>query len=118
MGIMMAVNSVVSHEMGAARFDRISHSVRESLWMGLGVGIAGCLAANLCTLVFDHIGLEAAVAERASTFLPETRSSLNLGRRARLATPAFVSPWQTSNVIRSSESIVDNSSGVRSVIVV
>jgi MATE family multidrug resistance protein len=69
MGIMMAVNSVVSHEMGAVRYDRISHSVRESLWMGAGVGIAGCLAANLCTLVFDHIGLDAAVAGRASAFL-------------------------------------------------
>jgi len=69
MGVMMAVNSVVAHEMGAGRFDRISHSVRESLWMGLIVGIAGCLAANACALLFDHIGLEQAVAERAKTFL-------------------------------------------------
>jgi MATE family multidrug resistance protein len=43
--------------------------VRESLWMGLGVGVAGCLAANLCTLLFDHIGLDQAVADRASAFL-------------------------------------------------
>lgn len=69
MGVMMAVNSVVAHEMGAGRFDRISHSVRESLWMGLLVGIAGCAAANLCALLFDHIGLEQAVADRAKTFL-------------------------------------------------
>ncbi|ALK96226.1 multidrug transporter MATE [Massilia sp. WF1] len=69
MGIMMAVNSVVAHEMGAGRFDRISHSVRESLWMGLIVGVAGCLAANACALLFDHIGLEQAVADRAKTFL-------------------------------------------------
>jgi MATE family multidrug resistance protein len=69
MGVMMAVNSVVSHEMGAGRFDKISHSVRESLWLGLIVGIVGCLAANLCTLLFDHIGLEPAVAGRASIFL-------------------------------------------------
>lgn len=69
MGIMMAVNSVVAHEMGAGRFDRISHSVRESLWLGLGVGLAGCLAANLCALLFDHIGLAPAVAQRAKTFL-------------------------------------------------
>ena len=69
MGVMMAVNSVVAHEMGAGRFDKISHSVRESLWMGAIVGIVGCLAANACTLLFDHIGLEAAVAERAKTFL-------------------------------------------------
>ncbi|WP_323143879.1 MATE family efflux transporter [Massilia phyllosphaerae] len=69
MGVMMAVNSVVAHEMGAGRFDKISHSVRESLWMGAIVGIVGCLAANACTRLFDHIGLEAAVAERAKIFL-------------------------------------------------
>jgi MATE family multidrug resistance protein len=69
MGVMMAVNSVVSHEMGAGRYDKISHSVRESLWMGLLVGLAGCLAANACALLFDHIGLEQAVADRAKTFL-------------------------------------------------
>jgi MATE family multidrug resistance protein len=69
MGVMMAVNSVVAHEMGAGRFDRIAHSVRESLWLGVIVGLAGCLAANACALLFDHIGLEPAVADRAKTFL-------------------------------------------------
>jgi MATE family multidrug resistance protein len=69
MGVMMAINTVVAHEMGAGRNDRIAHSVREALWMGLGVGLAGCLAANLCTLLFDRVGLEQAVADRASTFL-------------------------------------------------
>jgi MATE family multidrug resistance protein len=69
MGIMMAVNSVVAHEMGAGRFDRISHSVRESLWMGAIVGVVGMLAANLCALLFDHIGLAPEVAGRAKTFL-------------------------------------------------
>jgi len=69
MGVMMAINTVVAHEMGAGRNDRISHAVRESLWMGLIVGVAGCVAANLCTLLFDHVGLEQAVADRASNFL-------------------------------------------------
>jgi MATE family multidrug resistance protein len=69
MGVMMAINTVVAHEMGAGRNDRIAHSVRESLWMGVIVGIVGCLAANLCTLLFDHVGLDQAVADRASTFL-------------------------------------------------
>jgi MATE family multidrug resistance protein len=55
--------------MGAGRFDKISHSVRESLWLGAGVGLAGCLAANLCALLFDHIGLDPAVAARAKSFL-------------------------------------------------
>jgi MATE family multidrug resistance protein len=69
MGVMMAINTVVAHEIGAARHDKIPHSVRAALWKGLIVGLAGCVAANLCTLLFDHIGLDAHVADRASTFL-------------------------------------------------
>jgi MATE family multidrug resistance protein len=69
MGIMMAINTVVAHEVGAARFDKIPHSVRQALWKGLIVGVVACLLANLCTLLFDHIGMEAAVADRASKFL-------------------------------------------------
>jgi multidrug resistance protein, MATE family len=69
MGVMMAINTVVAHEIGAASYDKIPHSVRSSLWKGAIVGIVACVFANLCTLLFDHIGLDAAVAGRASTFL-------------------------------------------------
>jgi MATE family multidrug resistance protein len=69
MGVMMAINTVVAHEMGAGRNDQIPHSVRAALWKGLIVGLVGCLVANLCTLLFDHIGLDAHVADRASLFL-------------------------------------------------
>lgn len=69
MGTMMAINTVVAHEMGGARFDKIPHSVRQSLWKGLFVGLVACAFANLCTLLFDHIGLESDVAARAKTFL-------------------------------------------------
>ena len=69
MGIMMAINTVVAHEVGAARFDKIPHSVRQALWKGAGIGLLACLAANLCTLLFDHIGMEQAVVERAALFL-------------------------------------------------
>jgi MATE family multidrug resistance protein len=69
MGTMMAINTVVAHEMGGGRFDKIPHSVRQSLWKGLIVGLVGCAFANLCTLLFDHIGLEHDVARRASIFL-------------------------------------------------
>lgn len=69
MGIMMAINTVVAHEMGAANYHLIPHSVRQSLWMGLGVGILGCAAANLAALLFDHIGLAQAVNDKASLFL-------------------------------------------------
>ena len=69
MGVMMAINTVVAHETGAAEFARIPHVVRQSLWEGLGVGLVACLATNLATLVFDHIGLAPAVNANASLFL-------------------------------------------------
>lgn len=68
-GIMMAINTLVAHEIGAARHDRVPHSVRQAMWKGLLVGLVGCLFANLCTLLFDHIGMDAHVADRASLFL-------------------------------------------------
>ena len=69
MGVMMAINTVVAHEMGAANYHLIGHSVRQSLWKGVGVGLLACAAANLATLLFDHIGLDQAVNDTASMFL-------------------------------------------------
>ncbi|WP_426208297.1 MATE family efflux transporter [Massilia sp. TWP1-3-3] len=69
MGVMMAINSVVAHEIGAGQFGSIAHTVRQALWKGLGVGLLACIAANLATLLFDHIGLDAEVNANASRFL-------------------------------------------------
>ena len=69
MGTMMSINTVVAHEIGAGRYDKIPHSVRQALWKGLFVGLLACLAANLCTLLFYHVGMERAVADRAALFL-------------------------------------------------
>ncbi len=69
MGTMMAINTVVAHEIGAARHDQVPHSVRQSLWKGVLVGLVAMLFANLCTLLFDHVGLDKHVADRASLFL-------------------------------------------------
>ncbi|MBC7453844.1 MAG: MATE family efflux transporter [Massilia sp.] len=69
MGVMMAINTVVAHDIGAARFARIPHMVRQALWKGLGVGLLACLAANLATLLFNHIGLDQAVNDSASMFV-------------------------------------------------
>jgi MATE family multidrug resistance protein len=68
MGIMMAVNSVVAHEMGAGRFDKIR--IRCANRCGWARSSACRLPGGQpCTLLFDHIGLEQAVADRAKTFL-------------------------------------------------
>jgi MATE family multidrug resistance protein len=69
MGAMMAINTVVAHEIGAARYDQIPHSVRQSMWKGLLVGLVACAVANLATLVFDHIGLEPQVKASAKMFV-------------------------------------------------
>ena len=68
MGIMIAINTVVAHEVGAGRFDAIGHSVRQSLWKGAGVGLIACAATNACALLFSHIGLDSAVAAQAALF--------------------------------------------------
>ncbi|MDC8757449.1 MATE family efflux transporter [Janthinobacterium fluminis] len=69
LGIMMAINSIVAHEFGAERLARVPHIVRQSLWKGFAVGLAGCALANLATVVFDHLYLSAAVNAKASLFV-------------------------------------------------
>ncbi|UGQ47526.1 MATE family efflux transporter [Massilia endophytica] len=68
-GIMMAVNTVVAHEVGAGAFGTIPHTVRQALWKGLGVGVISAIAANLATLLFDHLYLAPEVNARASMFV-------------------------------------------------
>lgn len=69
MGVMMAINTVVAHEVGAGRFDAIGHAVRQSLWKGLGVGMIACAATNASALLFFHLGLAPAVAAQAALFV-------------------------------------------------
>lgn len=69
MGIMMAVNAVISHEVGAEQYERVPHIVRQSLWLGLGVGLIACLLLNASTLVFSYLQLQPEVQEKASRFV-------------------------------------------------
>ena len=66
---MMAINTLVAHEIGAARHDRVPHIVRQSLWKALLVGLVACLLTNMAALVFDHLMLEPAVAAKAKLFV-------------------------------------------------
>ncbi|HEV7814386.1 MAG TPA: MATE family efflux transporter [Janthinobacterium sp.] len=68
-GTMMAINSVVAHEVGAGALARIPHVVRQSLWKALGVGLLACALANLATLLFDHLSLAPEVNAEASLFV-------------------------------------------------
>ncbi|MGK5077889.1 MATE family efflux transporter [Janthinobacterium sp. HLX7-2] len=68
-GIMMAINTLVAHEIGAARHDKVPHIVRQSLWKALAVGLVACLLTNMAALVFDHLMLDPAVAAKAKLFV-------------------------------------------------
>lgn len=68
-GIMMAINALVAHEVGAGQTGQIAHLVRQSMWKALLIGLLGCLAVNLGALVFEHLQLEPAVHDKASRFV-------------------------------------------------
>ncbi len=78
MGIMMAINPIVAHHVGAGELDRIPHKVRQALWQALGIGLIGCLLANLARLLFDHMTIEPGVHDLARDFVLITSLALPL----------------------------------------
>ena len=68
-GVMMAINSIVAHDVGAGALDQVPHVVRQSLWKALGVGLVAMLLANLATLVFDYLYLAPHVHRQAALFV-------------------------------------------------
>ncbi|MEI8171220.1 MAG: MATE family efflux transporter [Rhodoferax sp.] len=79
MGVMMSVNPIVAHHVGARDFNKVPQVVRQALWKALGVGLLASLAANGATVVFDHLELEPLVCAMAKDFVHITS----------LAMPAF-----------------------------
>lgn len=69
MGIMIAINAVVAHEVGAGTFDRIPHIMRQSMWMAFGVGVIACIILNISTVLFDYLQLDPIVHKKASNFV-------------------------------------------------
>ena len=69
MGVLMAVNPIVSQHMGAGELDRIPRVVRQALWKALGVGLLAMLVANGAALVFAHLAIEPLVRVLARNFV-------------------------------------------------
>lgn len=69
MGVMMAVNTVIAHEVGAENHQRVPHMVRQSLWLGLGIGLFACMILNVATWIFNYLHLDAAINAKASQFV-------------------------------------------------
>jgi MATE family multidrug resistance protein len=76
MGVVMAVNPIVAHHVGAKEFDKIPHVVRQALWKAVGVGVVAMVLANLSSLIFEHMELEPAVRTVAQQFVHITSMAL------------------------------------------
>ncbi|MFZ4286573.1 MATE family efflux transporter [Variovorax sp. HJSM1_2] len=74
-GALLSVNPVVSQLYGAQALGRIPHVVRQAMWKALGLGVLAMLAANVATVVFDHMQLEPAVRTLAINFVRITSTA-------------------------------------------
>ncbi len=69
MGLLMAVNPIVAHHVGAGELEQVPHVVRQGLWKALAVGLLAVLLANLAAQVFDTMALEPRVRQVAKDFV-------------------------------------------------
>ena len=76
MGVLMAVNAMVSQHAGALAYDRIPRVVHQAFWMALSAGVLAMLAANAAALVFEKLSIEATVRAVAREFVWVTSFAL------------------------------------------
>ena len=68
MGIMMSVNPLVAHHVGAKELDQIPHVVRQALWKSLFLGLIAGGILQASALIFDFMALEPVTREVAVGF--------------------------------------------------
>ncbi|MDD2843621.1 MAG: MATE family efflux transporter [Rhodoferax sp.] len=78
MGLLMAVNPVVAHQVGSGDLSQVPHVVRQALWKALAVGLLAAGAANLAARLFQHMTLETYVRDLATNFVWITSLSMPL----------------------------------------
>ena len=76
MGVMMSVNPLVAHHVGAQELDQIPHLVRQALWKGLFIGLLATGVLQASTLIFDAMALEPATHQVAVGFVQITSFAL------------------------------------------
>ena len=69
LGIMMAVNTLVAHEIGASNHRLVPHIVRQALWKALAIGLIACALINWCTGLLHHLGMEPDVEAGALLYI-------------------------------------------------
>lgn len=78
MGLVMSVNPMVAHQVGAGDLAGVPQVVRQALWKALGVGLIALLLANAAARLFDHMLLEPYVHDLARDFVLITSLALPL----------------------------------------
>jgi multidrug resistance protein, MATE family len=76
MGLMMSVNPIIAHHVGAKEFEQVPHIVRQGLWKALGVGVLAMGMSILSAEIFNHMELEPVVREIAQGFVIITSLAL------------------------------------------
>jgi len=76
LGVMMAINPIVAHMVGAGDHAEVPHAVRQALWKALAVGLVAAALMNGAALVFDHLALEPSVRALAQGFVRITSLGL------------------------------------------
>ncbi len=76
MGVMLSVNPLVAHHVGAGDLDRVPHVVRQALWKAVFIGLLAFALANASVVVFDHLALEPQVRSIAKNFVHITSFAL------------------------------------------
>lgn len=75
-GLLMSVNPMVAHHVGATELEAVPHVVRQGLWKAVGVALLAFILANLAALVFDHMDIEPTVRDVAKGFVHVTSFGL------------------------------------------
>ncbi len=76
MGMMMSVNPLVAHHVGAKDMEQIPHVVRQALWKGLFLSLLAAAALQAGAQVFDHFTLEPVTRHVAVGFVHITSFAL------------------------------------------
>ncbi len=69
MGLVMSVNPMVAHHVGARNLDAVAHVVRQGLWKALVVGATAFVLAQSASFVFDYMPIEPEVRDVAKSFV-------------------------------------------------
>ena len=69
MGMLMSINPIVAHLVGAGQLSAVPSMVRQALWKALGVGLLALVLANGSAMLFDKMLLEPRVHNLAIDFV-------------------------------------------------